>query len=385
MRMEILPDAAPGAVDAGSGTQAVAAGRAIPVWASYVATLAVAGFGVLFYTRLSPFHIRLYDARWTPHTDRLAAPFSIDIATALWAAVLVYGICLIPYYLLRPGRPGNAAVAFGYALRRLRHAGSARPTEAERQALLCLLLKFLFIPFCINGAVAYLSYLNAQVLVLAAAPLPATGAAWFDFYNRHLHYFLLNIILLFDFVPFVIGYLVQSQRLGNDIVSVDASLLGWVACVLCYPPFNDSVSQFFPWQVNELAPAYPLFPAAVHIALNLLLLACFGVYAWASVSLGFKCSNLTNRGTVSRGPYRWVRHPAYAFKNLAWWLGALPVFMRMADSSALAAAWGVCSLAGWTGIYALRAVTEERHMLRVDTGYARYAGKVRYRFVPGVW
>lgn len=78
-----------------------------------------------------------------------------------------------------------------------------------------------------------------------------------------------------------------------------------------------------------------------------------------------------------------MRHPAYATKNLAWWLGAVP---------ALAYAWGdwnlffgILSLSAWTGVYYLRAVTEERHLLMADNGYAEYAKKVPYRFVPGVW
>ena len=40
---------------------------------------------------------------------------------------------------------------------------------------------------------------------------------------------------------------------------------------------------------------------------------------------------------------------------------------------------------GWTAIYALRALTEERHLLLRDNGYAQYATAVRWRFVPGIW
>lgn len=51
----------------------------------------------------------------------------------------------------------------------------------------------------------------------------------------------------------------------------------------------------------------------------------WGIFAWASLSLGFKASNLTNRGIVTKGPYRWVRHPAYAAK-LGIWLIQLVFF-----------------------------------------------------------
>ncbi len=59
------------------------------------------------------------------------------------------------------------------------------------------------------------------------------------------------------------------------------------------------------------------------------LLVALAVFSWASIALGFKASNLTNRGIVTHGPYAFVRHPAYAAKNLAWWLGALPTVGMM--------------------------------------------------------
>ncbi|MDQ1344318.1 MAG: hypothetical protein QG650_1038 [Patescibacteria group bacterium] len=43
------------------------------------------------------------------------------------------------------------------------------------------------------------------------------------------------------------------------------------------------------------------------------------------------------------------------------------------------------SLLAWSGLYFLRAVTEERHLRMANNGYAEYAEKVPYRFVPGVW
>ena len=48
-------------------------------------------------------------------------------------------------------------------------------------------------------------------------------------------------------------------------------------------------------------------------------------------------------------------------------------------------AYSLLSLSGWTMIYVLRAITEERHLLMLDNGYAQYTQQVRWRFVPGVW
>jgi len=98
------------------------------------------------------------------------------------------------------------------------------------------------------------------------------------------------------------------------------------------------------------------------------------VYLWATLSLGTRCSNLTNRGIVKGGAYRFIRHPAYIAKNTAWWLTILPVMSIPAFLSMLT----------WSFIYYLRAITEERHLIK-DPDYQKYCRKVKYRFIPWVW
>jgi protein-S-isoprenylcysteine O-methyltransferase Ste14 len=80
-----------------------------------------------------------------------------------------------------------------------------------------------------------------------------------------------------------------------------------------------------------------------------------------------------------------VRHPAYAAKNFAWWIGSLPAFsVWFASGDLHAALYSVFAMAGWTTIYVLRAITEERHLLMGQNGYAEYMQRVRWRFIPGV-
>ena len=123
----------------------------------------------------------------------------------------------------------------------------------------------------------------------------------------------------------------------------------------------------------------------MHFAANLCLLLALAVFSWASIALGFKASNLTNRGIVGHGPYAFVRHPAYTAKNLAWWIGALPnLYLVFASGDLWRASYALLALCGWTAIYALRAITEERHLLLGNNGYAEYMARVRWRFIPGV-
>ena len=164
---------------------------------------------------------------------------------------------------------------------------------------------------------------------------------------------------------------------------MDPTFFGWFICLACYPPFNDFTGRFLEWQSSD----FPHFEnTAMHFVANITLLIALAIYSWASVALGFKASNLTNRGIVSHGPYAFVRHPAYAAKNLAWWIGALPDSLSSCSPAATRAspAYSLLALCGWTTIYALRAITEERHLLLLDNGYAQYMERVKWRFIPGV-
>jgi protein-S-isoprenylcysteine O-methyltransferase Ste14 len=175
--------------------------------------------------------------------------------------------------------------------------------------------------------------------------------------------------------------LVESRRLGNEIRSVDPTVVGWAAALMCYPPFNVVTGAVLGSQ-NETFPQFD--SPTLHLALNLLLLALMAIYASASAALGLKASNLTHRGIVARGPYAVVRHPAYTCKNIAWWIGSVPLVTAAFGQSWVAGLLSAASVVGWTLIYVLRAMTEEDHLRSVDGAYAEYAARVRYRFIPGL-
>ena len=112
-------------------------------------------------------------------------------------------------------------------------------------------------------------------------------------------------------------------------------------------------------------------PAAGRILTVLVPLAVLtGVYAWATVAFGLRFSNLTHRGIITNGPYRFTKHPAYLAKNLFWWLFALP-FLTLSGS------WteglrNTVLMGVVSGVYYWRARTEERH-LGADPAYRAYA------------
>jgi len=220
---------------------------------------------------------------------------------------------------------------------------------------------------------------SAHGLAIGAGDLQ--GLDFLEVFNRHGFWLTIQIILVVDLGLFTIGYLVEMPRLKNEIRSVDPTLLGWAAALLCYPPFNALTGRILGSNVSD----FPRFddPTA-HLSLNLLLLALMAAYASASVFLGLKASNLTHRGIVSRGPYALVRHPAYVCKNMAWWIGSAPLVSLAFSQSMVSGLGALAGVVGWTLLYVMRALTEEDHLRSVDGDYAAYAARVRYRFVPGV-
>ena len=81
-------------------------------------------------------------------------------------------------------------------------------------------------------------------------------------------------------------------------------------------------------------------------------------------------SNLTHRGILTNGPYRFTKHPAYVSKNLSWWMISVP-FVMVENNPWLSVkhciALGIINF-----MYFMRAKTEERHLSR-DPTYVQYA------------
>ena len=131
-----------------------------------------------------------------------------------------------------------------------------------------------------------------------------------------------------------VGYVLTMRPLDAHIRSAEPTVAGWVAALMCYPPFalmQASGSYAGPLHYNAGSVAGDNSWAAVFAgspavlwAIGAAMVALTAVYAWATVAFGLRFSNLTHRGILTHGPYAITRHPAYLSKNLFWWLGTLP-------------------------------------------------------------
>ncbi len=343
---------------------------------NFAASLLFATLALLAY-RLSPHSQGMIQRSWSEDG-------ALTGADVLYATYAGYGLSLLVYYLLERSPRESKSIA---ALRALKRA-TASPVHvirnglppAERLGLLTILLKVFFAPLMLLSLFGWtINMVTNGTHILSN--LESLQTDFLGLFNAYGFWFLLGLIVFADVVFFTVGYLLEHPTLKNEIRSVDPTWLGWAAALACYPPFNALTDRVLGRSISE----FPQFDdPTIHVAVNVALLALMGIYASSSAALNFKASNLTHRGIIDHGPYRYVRHPAYACKNAAWWLGSIPLIAAGWNESIWSAVIAVAATAGWTGLYALRAITEEDHLRKVDGEYEAYCQKVRYRFIPGV-
>ncbi|GAA0763670.1 protein-S-isoprenylcysteine O-methyltransferase Ste14 [Erythromicrobium ramosum] len=186
---------------------------------------------------------------------------------------------------------------------------------------------------------------------------------------------LVTLLFVIDVQIGTVGYLLTLRPLDSHIRSGNPFLAGWLAALLCYPPFvwgiigpNDQILSY-----EFATPGWAHWFAgndALLWAWGGVLLLLTGIYAWATVVFGIRFSNLTYRGVLTHGPYRFTRHPAYLSKNLFWWASVLPFLVT--NGSLADAIRNSVFLLVVNGIYYWRAQTEEAHLLAEDPKYRDY-------------
>tara|TARA_B110001454_G_scaffold213235_2_gene231092 strand:+ start:1367 stop:2659 length:1293 start_codon:yes stop_codon:yes gene_type:complete len=183
--------------------------------------------------------------------------------------------------------------------------------------------------------------------------------------------YLIAVLFLIDVAFATIGYMLTIKPLDAHIRSANPHIAGWVAALICYPPFvlmggggpldyHSGTAEWSHWLIGH--------PTLLWLWAGLLVLLT-AIYAWATVAFGLRFSNLTHRGIITHGPYRISRHPAYLAKNLFWWCSVLP-FLSINDSW-MEALRNSILLGITSAVYYWRAKTEEQH-LSADPAYTAY-------------
>jgi len=217
------------------------------------------------------------------------------------------------------------------------------------------------------------SYLAGNIAFVSAHD-PARALDNFRVFYVHLY----NLIFTVDLAFVYAGYLLTLRILDSHIRSVDPTLLGWMAALACYRPFWDLIyTNYLHYDDNYAWGNWLWTNEAGYIVWGSAILFLLLVYVWATLPFGLRFSNLTHRGILTNGPYRFMKHPAYVSKNIAWWLICIPFISRNGPAEAFV---NSLLLLAVNFIYAGRAWTEERHLSK-DPVYVEYAAALESRSV----
>ena len=239
-------------------------------------------------------------------------------------------------------------------------------------AVRSLLVKLFFVPvmtvFLVHNAQSF----DTKFVTILAAPWGLD-----TIYAGKLFDALYEGVFLLDVNLALLGYVCCFRIMDSHIRWAEPTLLGWAVALACYPPFNTRLTGLYlphdpnsqTWSTILTDTTWLYYPVGVAIILLI------GIYLYATIAFGFRFSNLTHRGIICRGPYAWVRHPAYVAKNISWWLISLPFLTNPTACSRLLLL---------NVLYVIRALTEERNLSR-DPVYREYMARVKYRFIPGFY
>jgi hypothetical protein len=286
------------------------------------------------------------------YSDSFYAPFFAMLPTlvGLWL------VTALPYFYLVDQRMRDPYDGYWQLGRVLLLDWKGVDRRVLSQHLLGWLVKGFFLPLMF----AYLCQDMAKLLSYGGAP---SGAK--PFYDAAL-----SAMYFADVALVAVGYLVTFRLTDTHIRSTEPTLLGWAVALACYQPFWGLVSgQYLAYRTGNDWETWLGPSPMLYLGWGALILSLTAVYLWATLCFAARFSNLTHRGIITNGAYRFSKHPAYIAKNLSWWLIAVPF---LAEGGWWDGMLRCLMLLGVNALYWLRARTEERH-LSADPVYVQYA------------
>jgi hypothetical protein len=187
--------------------------------------------------------------------------------------------------------------------------------------------------------------------------------------NVRLHDFLNSLLYLLDLLFTTVGYALSMRVIDTHLRTAEPTMFGWAVALFCYQPFYSVFERNYVSYGGNYFGAWLAHSPGVMNVWSAAILGLVTIYVLATIAFGVRFSNLTHRGILTNGPYRYTKHPAYISKNLSWWLIAIPFLPLTGWENAVrhSLALGCINM-----IYFLRARTEERHLSR-DPTYVAYA------------
>src|SRR5258708_15442670 len=143
--------------------------------------------------------------------------------------------------------------------------------------------------------------------------------------NLRLYDFFYSLIFGIDLLFATAGYMLSFRVIDAHIRTAEPTFFGWAVALFCYQPFYSLFERQYVHYDDGFGFGAWLSPyVGLRWAWAGAIIFLIGVYVLATVAFGVRFSNLTHRGILTHGPYRYTKHPAYVSKNLSWWLAAAP-------------------------------------------------------------
>ncbi|MBC7263435.1 MAG: isoprenylcysteine carboxylmethyltransferase family protein [Chloroflexi bacterium] len=190
-----------------------------------------------------------------------------------------------------------------------------------------------------------------------------------------------GIAVSFTFVSRII-----VMRTNPDLLAERAQFLeredvkGWDRPILFFTTLVGPLAWLIVAGLDERFGWSPQISLALRLAALAIIVLGYSVSTWAMAvnkyfSAVVRIQKDRGQTVVTDGPYRFVRHPAYATGIVASLmapilLGSLWAFIP-------------CGLVAVATV--IRTALEDRTLLQELDGYKEYAQRVRYRLLPGVW
>ncbi|MBI3441069.1 MAG: isoprenylcysteine carboxyl methyltransferase [Proteobacteria bacterium] len=182
--------------------------------------------------------------------------------------------------------------------------------------------------------------------------------------------FLWNSLYTVDLLVVTCGYILSLRLHDSHIRTPNPYAAAWAVALVCYKPFSNlRFSSYLPYGSEEAWKGWFSCETIFQVLWGTCILILTAMYSYTSLNFGLRFSNLTHRGIITNGAYRYSKHPAYITKNLSWWLAAMP-FVGTGTGFDI---FRTCIMLMLVNvIYYLRAKTEEKH-LSTDPVYVQYA------------
>jgi isoprenylcysteine carboxyl methyltransferase (ICMT) family protein YpbQ len=282
-----------------------------------------------------------------------------------WPVLIVFVLAYFPFVDARMSDPydGYWLVGWRFLPRFLRDKVGEVPCVTNQRAKVLAhaggwVIKGFYLPLMF-------SYLSKCVLDLASWRFESVLET-----APSLVAFVSKASLGVDLAFVVVGYSVMARLIDTHVRSCNPFAWGWVVTLVLYTPFWGLVGRrYFDYNDSrDWVSFFGNYSAVLYIWAGLIIVTKVG-WAWSNMSFGCRFSNLTHRGIITHGPYRFCKHPSYVFKNANWWLISVPFLHIDGWFSALPMCLG---LLGVNMLYVLRAKAEEQH-LSEDPTYVEYA------------